>query len=49
MSLNKASWKTEMCASSDLLEPYPSTYHVFNDFILPILPLHLQQVVAEVK
>lgn len=32
-----------------LLGSHPSTYHVFNDFILPVLPLHLQQVVAEVK
>lgn len=38
-----------MCAGSGLLGPYPSTYHIFYDFILPILPLHLQQVVAEVK
>lgn len=38
-----------MCANLGPLGPHPSTYHVFYDFILPILPLHLQQVVAEVK
>lgn len=26
-----------------------SAYHVLNDLILPILPLHLQQMVTEVK
>lgn len=26
-----------------------SAYHILNDLILPILPLHLQQMVTEVK
>lgn len=37
------------CAGLGPLGPHRSTYHIFYDFILPILPLHLQQVIAEVK
>lgn len=29
--------------------PAASAYHVLDDFILPVLPLHLQQMVAEIK
>lgn len=39
----------KQCAGFGPLGHHPSTYHVFYDFIFPILPLHLQQVVAEVK
>lgn len=27
----------------------PAAYHILNDFVLPVLPLHFQQVVAEVE
>lgn len=27
----------------------PAAYHILNDFILAVLPLHFQQVVAEVE
>ena len=39
----------EKCAGSGPLGSHSSTYHIFYDFILPVLPLHLQQVVTEVK
>lgn len=41
--------KRKKCPGLGPLGPHCSTYHVFYDFILPILPLHLQQVVAEVE
>lgn len=37
------------CCQARRPRPATSAYHVLNDFILPVLPLHLQQMVAEVK
>lgn len=37
------------CCQAQLPRPATSAYHVLNDFVLPILPLHLQQMVTEVK
>lgn len=31
------------------LRPAVSAYHILNDLILPVLPLHLQQMITEVK
>lgn len=37
------------CFQTSLLRPAISAYHILNDLILPILPLHLQQMITEVK
>lgn len=40
---------TRACWQASLPRPATSAYHILNDLILPVLPLHLQQMVTEVK
>lgn len=37
------------CCQPSLCRPAISAYHILNDLILPVLSLHLQQMVTEIK
>ena len=49
ISISSSSFPETASCPTSLLRPAISAYHILNDLILPVLPLHLQQVITEVK